>query len=186
MSHDPSTGDDADSDTLVHDEWPLDDYEAPDREPTYIGIMNPNADQKSTALFYDDRTDTVFQADVEEESQRFVTRDDSERSLEPTDTLGEVLEDVGDRLEWDSLSAFGREQLQSDDEQESETDAASPDSMTFTQSNVSESAAHDLEFSGSYLYQAQTRNSPSSVRSKSHSTTPRTHTVPLQSLLIGC
>ncbi len=146
----------------------------------------PNADQKSTALFYDDRTDTVFQADVEEESQRFVTRDDSERSLEPTDTLGEVLEDVGDRLEWDSLSAFGREQLQSDDEQESETDAASPDSMTFTQSNVSESAAHDLEFSGSYLYQAQTRNSPSSVRSKSHSTTPRTHTVPLQSLLIGC
>ncbi|NGM67720.1 hypothetical protein G6M89_01625 [Natronolimnobius sp. AArcel1] len=151
MSYDPSAGDD-DSESLVHDEWPLDDYEAPDREPTYIGIMNPDEEQKSTALFYDNRNETIFQADVEEEEQRFVSRDDTERNLEPTDTLGEVLEDFGDRLEWDSLSSFGREQLQSDNG-DTETDTTSPDSITFTQSNVSETAAHDLEFSGSYLYQ---------------------------------
>ena len=165
MSRDPAETDEteptSEAKDIRYDEWPLEGHDDPDRQPTYLGIMNPGDEEGERAVFYDDRKEAIFEADVEETEQRHVPREDTERELEPTDTLGEALEDLGDSLEWDSLSAFARERLQSDDARgdvaasagaEADSTGARPGlgSVTFTRSNVGAGADHDLEFSGSY------------------------------------
>ena len=158
MSHDPAETDESEPTSeakdIRYDEWPLEGHDDPEQQPTYLGIMNPGDEEQERAVFYDDRKEAIFEADIEENEQRYVPREDTERELEPTDTLGEALEDLGDSLEWDSLSEFAREQLQSDDAASADAEPAGKDpglgSVTFTRSNVGADADHDLEFSGSY------------------------------------
>lgn len=153
MSHDPSRPDDSNTPRDHHDNRGTpSEYEVIGREPTFLGLMNPDDETGTTAVLYDDRTSTVFQADVDEDEQRLVPREDTERELESTDRLGETLEEYGDQLEWNSLSEFARERLQNDEptsEAAAET-TSGLETVTFTQSNVAATADHDLEFSGSY------------------------------------
>lgn len=164
MSRDPAASNDtepkssAESGDIRYDQWPLEGADEPDRNPTYLGLMNPeggdNKTETSRAVFYDDRKEAIFEADVDETRERYVLREDTERKLEPADTLGDALEGLGDSLDWDSLSEFARERLQTDDEPADATTAQppEPETVTFTQSNVDPDAAHDLEFSGAYDY----------------------------------
>lgn len=146
MSNDPS---EADVPRDHHDNRGTpSEYEVPGREPTFLGLVDPDEETGSTAVLYDDRTSTIFQAAVDESEQRLVPREETERELESTESLGETLEEFGDRLDWDSLSEFARERVQ-DDATTAETPAGL-ETVTFTQSNVAANADHDLEFSGSY------------------------------------
>lgn len=169
-SGDPETDAEPDADVrrdddVIYDDWPIRGYDESDRTATRVlgtAQAGGTTGGGSIALIYDDEERTIFEADVEQTDQQLVPREESERELGPSETLGEVLEDVGDSLGLDSLSEFAEERLQSDDER---TDAAAartavseddeviePEVSTFTRSNVSERADHDLEFSGSVTY----------------------------------
>lgn len=143
------TNDTAPPQDVSVDDWPIDGYE--EREQAeYLGTMSPKGDRGSTAVIYDQRAETVFEADIDEEEEQFVLREDTGRELGSSETLGETLEDFGERIGWVSLSDFAQDRLQDYDEEEQE--ALSPDTVTFTQSNVRADSDHDMEFSGSSTY----------------------------------
>ncbi|RKD98003.1 hypothetical protein [Halopiger aswanensis] len=152
MSHDSSERDAAER--LPHAEggsWPVKGFDGTERQTTYIGMASHesgDADIESTALVYDERDETVFQAVIDEDNQRLVPKNGTERELESDGSLAETLAAFGDRLEWDSLSEFARERLQDADESRK----SAPEPITFTRSNTSAAADHNLEFSGSYRY----------------------------------
>lgn len=152
MSHDSSERDA--EERIPHAEggsWPVKGFDGTERQTTYIGMASRaggGADAESTALVYDERDETVFQAVIDEDNQQLVPKEGAERDLESDDSLAEALASFGDRLEWDSLSEFARERLQDADE----SLRPAPESITFTRSNTSAEADHDLEFSGSYQY----------------------------------
>lgn len=152
MDRDPSETDDTTPmPPTGHDDWPIEGYDEGRREAVYLGTTNPQGERESsTAVVYDTREETIFEADINEEEQRFIPREDTERALKPSKTLGEALENVGKRLGWDSLSDFAQEQLENDDAEDQE--APRPETVTFTQSNVRADADQDMEFTGSYTY----------------------------------
>lgn len=152
MSHDSSERDA--EERIPHAEggsWPVKGFDGTERQTTYIGMASHDGgggDVESTALVYDEEDEAVFQAVIDEDNQQLVPKDGTERELESDDSLAEALAAFGDRLEWDSLSEFARERLQDADEPLQ----PAPESVTFTRSNTSAEADHDLEFSGSYRY----------------------------------
>lgn len=155
MDHTGPTDDDdethADSE-IPHDHWPIEGYDDDRRaEASYVGRLDPDGDRGTSLLFFDEREETVFEASVDETEERFVPRSETEREVGPTETLGEVLEEFGDRLGSESLSSFARNRLQDDPEQ---APVSTPEAATFTRSNVSPEADHDLEFTGSYTSHA--------------------------------
>lgn len=162
---DPAPGDSVRSEEdFAYDSWPIAEQgETTTRSGHYLGTFGAagGAGAGGTGvLVYDDERETVFEADVDEEDRRLVPREGTEREVGASESLGQVLEDVGDNLGLDSLSAFAEERLQSDEEVEREIStgpgetAVDPETATFTQSNVSAEADHDLEFSGAYTYRA--------------------------------
>ncbi|MXV61982.1 hypothetical protein GS429_07905 [Natronorubrum sp. JWXQ-INN-674] len=66
-------------------------------------------------LFFDTADRTVFEGDHDEDGETIVEVPGTERELEPRESLGEGLESLGDDLDWDSLSEFARERVQTDD-----------------------------------------------------------------------
>lgn len=163
-STDPATGDAVRSEEdLAYDNWPITDHgETTDRSGNYLGTIGAAGGTGAGGagvLIYDEDNQSVFEADVDEEEQRLVAREGTEREVDDSGGLGEVLEDVGDSLGLESLSEFAEEHLQ-DDESRAEREISTgpgetvvdPETATFTQSNVSAEADHDLEFSGAYTY----------------------------------
>lgn len=142
------------------DDWPIEGYDDHDeRSVNYLGTTTPAEEGSGadvTAVVYDEGSNTIFEAAPDRDRQRLVPREGTEREVDSGDALGEALEDLGDRLDWDSLSEFARERLQDDpDRERRETRTVSPESVTFTQSNVAESDDHDLEFTGSGTYRTE-------------------------------
>lgn len=148
---------------LAYDNWPIAEHgETTDRTGHYLGTLSAAGGTGAGGggvLVYDEERQTVFEADVDEEDRELVPREDTEREVGASESLGEVLEDVGDSLGIESLSEFAEERLQSDDEGTERAISTGPDetvvdpeTATFTQSNVSADADHDLEFSGAYTY----------------------------------
>lgn len=133
-------------------DWVVEGYA--EGEATYLAdVSRSEAREARGAFFYDEREERVFEADADEEGQRYVPREGTEHEHEPgpDETLGDVLEDLGERLDRDSLSAFARDHL-ADDRDGGE--APRPETVTFTQGNVLPDADHDAEFTGVYRYGA--------------------------------
>lgn len=128
-------------------DWLIEGYA--EGEATYLGGVHSEGEETRTALIYDDREEVVFEADVDEDEQRYVPREGTGRAIGPSETFGDVLEDLGDRLDWDSLSEFARGHLKEDGREQAASD---PESVSFTRSNVLADAEHDLEFTGAYTY----------------------------------
>lgn len=66
-------------------------------------------------LFFDSANRTLFEGEYDENDDRIVALPETERELEPRESLGEALESLGDELDWDSLSEFARDRIQADD-----------------------------------------------------------------------
>lgn len=128
-------------------DWLVEGYA--EGEATYLGGVSGEGNATRTAVVYDDREEVVFEADVDEDEQRYVPREGTERELGPSETLGDVLEDLGDRLDRDSLSEFARAHLEDDGRGQA---ASEPETVSFTRSNVLADAEHNLEFTGAYTY----------------------------------
>lgn len=154
MAHDR---DDVDESTgtktpgLRYDDWPVRGYDEDERAVAYLGATGEaTGPGTETAILYDERAHSIFEADIDEDERRFVPEPDTERELTPSETLSEVLTDLGDRLDSDSLSAFAREHLEAADDEDRAV--AEPEESTFTRSNVASDADHDLEFTGSHTF----------------------------------
>lgn len=153
--------------SIRFDGWPIEGHDDSDgANPSYVGMAGPVGDVgagSSTAVMYDEEENTIFEATVDEERQRLVPESGTERELTAAtsdddggDPFGEALEDLGDRLHWDSLSEFARERLQDTDavdaHTESEGEGIDPEAVTFTRSNVAANADIDMECTGSFTY----------------------------------
>ncbi|MFC4987509.1 hypothetical protein [Saliphagus infecundisoli] len=162
---DPAPGDSVRSEEdFAYDSWPIADQgETTTGSGHYLGTFGAAGGTGAGGtgvLVYDEERETVFEADVDEEERRLIPREDTERDVDDSGGLGGVIEDLGDSLGLDSLSEFAEERLQDDDREggarEISTGAGEtvvdPETATFTQSNVSAEADHDLEFSGAYTY----------------------------------
>ena len=93
-----------------YDVWPV----ANDQETEYLGLVDGGA-----PMLYEPSTNMVYEGDIDRENERIVPREDTERELEPGETLGEVLESIGEKTGWDSLSSFADEHLTSDSTEDS-------------------------------------------------------------------
>lgn len=93
-----------------YDAWPV----ANDRETQYLGLM-----QGGAPVLYEPSTNTVFEGDLDRQNERIVPREDTERKLEPGETIGEALETIGEKTGWDSLSSFANEHLTDDSDESS-------------------------------------------------------------------
>lgn len=157
MSQDPDDDarrEEADARDIQTDDWPVDEEQSAGTATTGTGgAATIIGASHTSAVAYDEETGTLFEADVDEETDRLVRREGTERQVESTETLGEAVEDLGERLEWNSLSAFARNRLQTS-ESDADDDEGPRLEGTFTQSNVAASADHDLEFTGSYTYRS--------------------------------
>jgi hypothetical protein len=66
-------------------------------------------------MFFDSADRTLFEGEYDENDDTIVERSETERELEPRESVGEALESLGDDLDWDSLSEFARERVQTDE-----------------------------------------------------------------------
>ena len=87
------------------DDWPLTDEGYADA--TYVGTT------MGGVPVYNDE-DRVFHGKADYENEAVSPVPDSERNLEPGETLADVLEEIGETLGWDSLSPFGEEHRRDD------------------------------------------------------------------------
>ncbi|WP_255168695.1 hypothetical protein [Natrononativus amylolyticus] len=80
------------------DDWPISEGEH--AGASYVGTTTGGV-----PVYHGDGT--VFQGRVDEDNREIVPDRDTERELEPGETLGELLEEMGDTLGWESLSEYG-------------------------------------------------------------------------------
>lgn len=150
------------------DDWPVegtgeDDVAAAEGRMTSANVVGASA---TSVVLYDEEAQRVFEAEPDETNRRLVPKEGTERELDPSETLGDALEDLGERLEWDSLTEFARDRLQDDPDRDASTEATGSDDRagdesgtpsgvsSFTRSNVAASKPHDMEFTGSYTYRS--------------------------------
>lgn len=85
-------------------DYEFQDYEHDDVE--YIG------ESKTMPYYYTEPDDKVFGAKVNEEDERLEPDPETERTLDAEEELGEVLEEIGEKTGWESLSEWAREHLE--------------------------------------------------------------------------
>lgn len=103
------------------DDWPVQGRE--DSDVAYVG--QASSDEPATAggsfaglysgVYYDPASHSLFAGEADESSGSIVPDLDSEVDIDPQQTLGEALEQVGDEVGWASLSEFAEAHLQDDE-----------------------------------------------------------------------
>lgn len=165
------TGSDADSAgrTTEFDGWPVSGRN--DEETEWIGVAGGGGGTSptgQTAVLYDSESESVYEGEIDRENERIDPKPDTEQDASATDSIGEAIEDIGDRLGWESLSSFADEHLEDDTNETTEREPTErePTERTdeggdtrqgmidarFQQKNVVPDADHQLEFFGSYTY----------------------------------
>lgn len=98
--------DDSEAANRRYEDWPVeDDYQ----EATYVGHVEGGG-----AWFYSEADGTLLERAVDRDDRRLLPASD-EREVPPDESLGRAVERLGDDLGWESLSAFAREHLESDE-----------------------------------------------------------------------
>jgi hypothetical protein len=102
------------------DDWPVRGRE--DSDVAFVGRTvadQPAAESSglSGSVFYETGTETLFSGEVDRDGELIVPTPDGELDLAPGETLGQVLERVGEEMGWDSFSAFARDHLEDGDEE---------------------------------------------------------------------
>lgn len=85
-----------------YEDWSIGDDRY--RDARYVGTTTENV-----PFFHDRRT--IFRGKPDEEKREIVPEPGSERELEPGETIGDVLEEIGDAVGWKSLSEFAAERF---------------------------------------------------------------------------
>lgn len=98
-----------------YDNWPIEGTTGATGEDSTIGLIGYQRGQPSYPVLYQPDDDAIYQGEIDEENERIVPVEDSARRLESDETLGDVIEELGDEIGWDSLSEFAREHMQDDD-----------------------------------------------------------------------
>jgi hypothetical protein len=94
-----------------YDEWPLEDHDP--KEMNYLGLVSGGS-----PYFHHDDSDTIYRGNVDETRQQIRLIEDTEHAGE---ALGDIIESIGDRTGWESLSEFAQEHLEGEDEGSSDS-----------------------------------------------------------------
>jgi hypothetical protein len=94
-----------------YDEWPLEDHDP--KEMNYLGLVSGGS-----PYFHHDDSNTIYRGTVDDAKERIRLSEDTEHAGE---ALGDVIESIGDRTGWESLSEFAQEHLE--DEEGSSSDS---------------------------------------------------------------
>lgn len=102
--------DTADRRSPNYDDWPVES----DSRTEYLGLVGGGS-----PMLYEPSTNRIYEGRIDDENERLVPKTDTERELNPEETLGETLEDIGEKTGWDSLSSFADEHLTEDSDNSS-------------------------------------------------------------------
>ncbi|WP_331234443.1 hypothetical protein [Natronorarus salvus] len=86
-----------------YDEWPVDGGET-----RYLGVAG-----EGVAMLYNPTTDELTRGEIDERNERIVPGE-TERELDPGESLGDALASIGESVDWESLSEFAEEHLDAD------------------------------------------------------------------------
>ncbi|WP_435359357.1 hypothetical protein [Haloarchaeobius sp. DFWS5] len=89
-------------------DWSPNDHSGDEFE--HVGLLS-----QGTNVYYDRDLSMFFYSDTPEADGSETGLDDSGRALEPTETLGEAIEAIGEKTGWDSLSDWANEHLTADE-----------------------------------------------------------------------
>ncbi|MFB6132053.1 MAG: hypothetical protein ABEJ44_01450 [Halanaeroarchaeum sp.] len=92
-----------------YDQWPVADNE----EATFVGAVSGQG--TTMPIYYDKSEGVFFGAEIDEEYEQFRRLPDQEWVEDPTESLGEAIERLGEELGWESLSEFAESHLEDDD-----------------------------------------------------------------------
>lgn len=95
--------DDPDHEAYRHDEWPVDGGET-----RYLGVAGEGG-----AMPYNPTTDELTRGEIDERNGRIVPGE-TERELDPGESLGDAPASIGGSVGWESLSEFAEEHLDAD------------------------------------------------------------------------
>lgn len=79
-------------------------------EAEHVGILG-----QGTNVFYHPERSTFYRTEHDAERDEHTVVPESERELQPEETLGEAIEEIGDRTGWESLSEWAEEHLTDDE-----------------------------------------------------------------------
>lgn len=105
-----------------------------------------------TAYLYDPSGPAIVTGRVDEENERVVIEDESERhDLDSEGSLGQRLEEFGETHEWSWLSSFARKHLEGDAER-SRGEEIEIRGTDFNRRNIAEGEPQDLDFVASHTF----------------------------------
>jgi len=98
-------------------DYPLDEWKVAAEDDRPVELLGFAGEESETggAFVYDVAMESVYEAEADPEKGEVVLDESSARSLGAEEELGEVVEDIGERLGWDGLSEFAREHLERDE-----------------------------------------------------------------------
>jgi hypothetical protein len=98
-------------------DYPLDEWEIAAEDDRPVELLGFAGEESETggAFVYDAAMESVYEAETNTEEGEVVLDESSARSLDTEEELGEVIEDIGERLGWEGLSEFAREHLEDDE-----------------------------------------------------------------------
>lgn len=102
---------DPDGTDARYDNWPVAGKE--DEDVEWVGFM---AKGKAPAGLFEPHSGTFYEGDIDEENERFLPDPDSERTLAPSETLSELIDEIERTVGWEQLSPFGDENQGADEE----------------------------------------------------------------------
>ncbi len=160
---DETPGNDSDPE---YDNWPISDrersetkwigfYGAPTERESAEGLVDSatietqteHRDAERVALLFDPERESVFHGRVDTEKRRIEPIADTERELDEEETLTDLIDDVGERFGWTSLSSYARNLDSSEDRDDVYLE------RTYQRQNVAATDPHQLAFFGSYTLQ---------------------------------
>lgn len=149
-----------------YDNWPISDrerketkwigfYGAPTERESEEGLLDSvtvetqteHGDAERVALLFDPERESVFHGRVGSEKRRIEPIADTERELAEDESLTDLIDDIGERFGWTSLSSYARNLDSSED-----TDDVYLE-RTYQRQNVAATDPHQLVFFGSYTLQ---------------------------------
>lgn len=93
---------------------PFEDYQVDGeraQEMAWLGRVDREERTETVGYIFHRDTEMIHEAVLDPETEEWVPDLESGRELAPEETLGEAVEDIGERLGWESLSAFADEHL---------------------------------------------------------------------------
>jgi hypothetical protein len=146
MSEPPSHEDRDES--VRYDNWPVEGKS--EQEIEWLGMVGGAG---GAPALYEPHTNVIYQGTIDETNERIVPDPETERQVSSNETIGEVLQDIADSHDWQSLSTFAAEHMGVETDEDDQQGVV--EDTTFQQRNVAAAADHQLGFFGSSTYEGE-------------------------------